>query len=82
MINDEFYNKDYKKSYSNYIIGEEKKYSLLPDMLSGWRPSLPILQFCKKITLDFKSPFDDYFKTLIKNKDPSIAYIGPRPYDN
>ena len=48
-------NIDYKRSYSNRIISEDKKYSLLPDMISGWKPSI---SQHKIINLDFKSPFD------------------------
>ena len=27
-----------RKSYSNHIMPKDKKYSLVPDMISGWKP--------------------------------------------
>ena len=44
--------------------------------------NLPISREQEVIKFNFDTPQDNYFKDLIRNKDPSIAYVGDRPKDS
>ena len=54
-------------------------------MITGWQPkmkNLPISREQEVIKFNFDTPQDNYFKQLLRDKDPSIAYVGDRPKDS
>ena len=54
---------------ANDLLSSSKKYSLVPDMITGWKPNGYYKirsQVDREIPLKFDSPFDSYFQNLIE----------------
>ena len=78
---DESYSQEHENHQINYRIDkglsilESREHSLLPDMISGWRPKLPSCP----LPISYPNTYvDSIVKHLLVSKAFPIVFMGPR----